>query len=40
MLFFKNYAENEPVQDLFLFFKYALYEIKANGVLLSFNIFR
>ena len=40
--FFKNYAENEAgqlVPDLFLFFKKALYEVKANGLQLSFNIF-
>ena len=43
MFFFKNYAENEAgrlVPDLFLFFKYALYDVKASGLPLSFNIFR
>ena len=41
--FFKNYAENEAgrlVPDLFLFFKYAYYEVKASGLQLSFNVFR
>ena len=40
--FFRNYAENETeklVPDLFLFFKKALYEVKANGPQLRFNIF-
>ena len=40
---FKNHAENAAgrlVSDLFLFFKKALYEVKANGLQLSFNIFR
>ena len=27
------------VPDLFIFFKKALYEVKANDLLLSFNIF-
>ena len=43
ILFFKNYAENEAgrlVLYLFLFFKKALYEVKANGLQLSFNHFR
>ena len=43
MLFFKNHAENEAgklVADLFLLFKKALYEVKAKGLQLSFNIFR
>ena len=42
MCFFKNHAENEAgrlVPNLFLFFKKALYEIKANGMQLSFNSF-
>ena len=41
-LFFKNQAENEAWQldsDLFLFFRKALYEIKASGMQLSFNIY-
>ena len=41
MFFFKIHAENEAgklVPDLFLFFKKALFEIKANGLQLSFNI--
>ena len=41
--FFKNYAENEAgrlVPDLFLFFKKSFYEVKANGLQLSFNIVR
>ena len=39
----KNHAENEIgrlVLDLFQFFKKALYEVKANGLELSFNHFR
>ena len=43
IFFFKNYAENEAgrlVPDLFLFFKYAYYEVKASGLQLSFNVFR
>ena len=38
-----NHAENEPVRlvsDLFLFFKKALYEVKASALLLNSNIFR
>ena len=40
--FFKNYAEIEAVRlvsGLFLFSKKALYEVKASGLQLSFNIF-
>ena len=40
--FFQNHAENETgrlVPDLFLFFKKALNEVKANGLELSFNYF-
>ena len=43
MFFFKAHAENKPwglVPDLFLFFKNALYEVKAIGLQLSFNIFQ
>ena len=43
MFFFKNYAENETkrlIPDLFLFFKKPLYEVKGNGMQLSFNHFR
>ena len=43
MFFFKNHAENEAgrlVPHLFLFFEKALYEVKANGLELSFSIFR
>ena len=43
IFFFKNHGENESgrlVPDLFLFFKKALYEVKANGLQLSFNMFR
>ena len=39
-IFFKNHAENEAerlVLDLFLFFKKALYEIKAYGLQLSWQ---
>ena len=42
IFFFKNHAENEAerlVPDLFLFFQKALYEVKANGLELSFNHF-
>ena len=42
IFFFKNYAENETgrlVADLFLFFIKALYEVKASGLQLNFNIF-
>ena len=42
IFFFKNNAENEAgrlVPDLFLFFEKALYELKASGMQLSFNIF-
>ena len=41
IVFFKNHAENKAgklVPDLFLFFKKALYEVKASGQQLSFNI--
>ena len=39
---FKNHAEKEAgrlVPGLLLFFKNALYEVKASGVQHSFNIF-
>ena len=39
----RNLAENVAgrlVPDLFLFFRKALYEVKAIGLQLSFNIFR
>ena len=39
--FLKNHAENVAgrlVQDLLLFFKKALYEVKASGQHLNFNI--
>ena len=42
MLFFKNHEENEAARldpDIFLFFKKALYEVKASGLQLDFNIF-
>ena len=41
-MFFKNHAENKAgklVPDLFLFFKKALYKLKASGQHLRFNIF-
>ena len=41
--FFENHAENEVerlLSDLFLNFKKALYEEKANDLQLSFNHFR
>ena len=40
--FFKNHAENEVrklIPDLVLFFKKALYEVKASRLQLSLNIF-
>ena len=43
MFFFKHHAENEVgrlVPDLFLLFEKALYEVKASGLQLSFDIFR
>ena len=39
----ENHGENEAgklVPELFLFFKKVLYEVKASGLQLSFNIFR
>ena len=42
MFFFGNHAENEVgtlVPDLFLTFNKPLYEVKASGMQLSFNIF-
>ena len=43
-IFFKNYAENEAGRlfpDLLLFFKKGLiYEVKASGLQLSFNMFQ
>ena len=41
MFFFKNRAENEVwrlVPDLFLFFRKALFEVKASDLQLNFNI--
>ena len=43
IFFFENYAKNEAwklVPDYFLFFKKALYQLKASGLLLDFIIFR
>ena len=43
IFFFKNHAENKAgrlVPELFLFFEKALYEVKASGLQLSFDIFR
>ena len=43
IFFFKNHAENEVerlVRNIFLFFKEALYEVKASGLELSFDISR
>ena len=43
IFFFENNAKNEAgrvVSDLFLSFKKALYEVKANGLQLSFNHFQ
>ena len=42
MLFFKNHAERQVgglVPNLFLLFKKYLFEVKANGLQLSLNIF-
>ena len=42
-VFFKNHAEYEAgrlLQDLFLFFKKALYKVKISGLLTGFTIFR
>ena len=42
IFFFKNYAENEAgklVPDRFLFFKKALYYVKASGLQLDFTIY-
>ena len=39
----KNHAESEAarlVPDLFLFFKKALYDVKASGLQLSYNVFQ
>ena len=41
--FFENYGKNEEgtlVPDLFLFFEKAVYEVKASGLQLSFDVFR
>ena len=41
IFFFKNHEENQAgklVADIFLLFKRALCEVKASGLLLSFNI--
>ena len=43
IFFFKHYTENEAgklVPDRFLFFKKALYQVKASGLQLDFTIFR
>ena len=42
-IFLQKFIENEEdrlVPDLFFFFKKAYYEVKANGLQLSFNTFR
>ena len=42
-IFLKNHTQNEAVTvapDHFLFFKKALYEVKASGLQHSFNHFR
>ena len=42
LFFFKDHAENKAgrlVPNLFLFFKRALYEVKASVLQFSFNIF-
>ena len=43
IFFFKNHAENGAgtlIPDLFFIFEKDLYEVKASGLHLSFNIFR
>ena len=43
MFFFKNHAENEAgrvAAELSMFFKKAIYEIKAGGLQLSSNIYQ
>ena len=43
IFFFKNHVGSETgrlVPDLFLFFKMALYKVKANSLQLGFTIFR
>ena len=43
MFLFRNPAENEAgtlFPDLLLYLKTALYEVKASGLQLNFNIFR
>ena len=43
VFFFKNHVQNEAgrrVPDCFLFLKKALYEVKASGLLHTFNMFR
>ena len=43
IIFFKSHVENKVrrlVPDLFLLFEKALYEVKASGLHLSYNIFR
>ena len=42
IFFFKNYEENEadkPVPDSLLFFKRALYQIKASDLQVDFTVF-
>ena len=41
IFYFKHHTENEAgwlIPDIFLFFEKALYEVKASGQHLSFNI--
>ena len=43
MFLYKNHAQNDAVTlvpDLFLFFKKALYQVKASRLQLGSNIFR
>ena len=43
MFLFKNHAENEAgrlLLDPFSFFEKALFEVKVNGLELSFSVFR
>ena len=39
MFFLKNHAENEAGCSRLFFLKKELYDVKASGLLLSFNIY-
>ena len=43
IFFFKSHAEDEAMRkfpDFFLYFENVLFEVKASGLQLKFNIFR